>query len=47
MVKEVGIIRGLEGWAVQFFLRDGSISQDDAKNSFGEAFEVLKGWLQG
>lgn len=38
---------GRLGGAV-LFLRDGSISQDDDKNSFGEeAVEVLKDWLQG
>lgn len=38
---------GRLGGAV-LFLRDGSISQDDDKNSFGEeAVDVLKDGLQG
>lgn len=38
---------GRLGGAV-LFLRDGSSSQDDDKNSLGEeAVEVLRDWLQG
>lgn len=46
--KKLGSSEGGRLGGAVLFLREGSISQDDDKNSFGEeAFEVLKDWLQG